>query len=193
MRTIIYESNVRAIFPIHGCLGLILQYHDIIKECIEELDQVKMLLNNCKSHQLQQQNHSSLVPSTSSQIPNVQPHISNDHMGASTSSHIPIFNNDGNIPNYYHNWENNTESMTDNISDFISHEVGSTPTVTNSMDETIVGQFSGVVSNNGDDDLLTSARVDLKETRRFSNNDELDVSDYGIDRFIYIDGTSFIY
>ncbi|KAL5066056.1 hypothetical protein RYX36_027793 [Vicia faba] len=170
MRTIIYESNVRAIFPIHGCLGLILQYHDMIKECIEELDQVKMLLNNCKSHQLQQQNHSSLIPCTSSQIPNVQPHIANDPQRAYTSSHIP---------NYYHNWENNTESMTDNISD--------------SMDETIVTQFSGVVSNNGDDDPLTSARVDLNEPRRFSNNDELDVSDYGIDRFIYIDGTSFIY
>lgn len=92
MRTIIYESYVRVLFPVHGCFALFMKYRNMIKECMEELDQVKMLLNNCKSHNLQQQNPSS-----------------------------------------------------------------------------------------------------LKEAMRYSNNDELDVSDYGVDQFLYIDGKSYIY
>lgn len=110
MRTIIYESYVRVLFPVHGCFALFMKYRNMIKECMEELDQVKMLLNNCKSHHLQQQNPSSLI-----------------------------------------------------------------------------------VSNNGSVGQQNSARDDLKEAMRYSNNDELDVSDYGVDQFLYIDGKSYIY
>ncbi|CAI8594366.1 unnamed protein product [Vicia faba] len=141
MRTIIYESNVRAIYPIHGCVKVIKECCDKIKENFEELYQVKKLLYYCKVNHLQSQipnlqphfsmGHS-LRPSTSSLNPNLQPHFPVDHsLRASTSSqipnlepqflmdyslrasissqilNIPIFNNVGDNPNYYHNSENN--------------------------------------------------------------------------------------
>ncbi|KAK2365784.1 hypothetical protein P8452_54567 [Trifolium repens] len=85
MKSIIFESDMRARYPIHGCLGIIKMYEGMIKESLQELDHVEELLSLCKL--LQQQNllhffsmDPSLVPSTSSQIPN-----------------FPICNNDGNI------------------------------------------------------------------------------------------------
>ncbi|CAI8594365.1 unnamed protein product [Vicia faba] len=123
MRTIIYESNVRAIYPIHGCVEVIKECYDRIKDNFEELYQVKKLLDYCKVNHLQSQipnlqpyflmGHS-LRASTSSQIPNLEPQFLMDYsLRASTSSqipNIPIFNNVGNNSNYYHNSENNIEA-----------------------------------------------------------------------------------
>jgi len=63
MKSIIFESEMRARFPAHGCLGVILDYGDMLKKSFEELDHVRNLLAYCKQHNL------SSAPSTSSHIP----------------------------------------------------------------------------------------------------------------------------
>lgn len=40
MRSIIYEANIRDRFPVHGCLGVIMQYHYQIQQMEEELQLV---------------------------------------------------------------------------------------------------------------------------------------------------------
>jgi len=63
MKSIIFESEMRARFPAHGCLGVILDYGDMLKKSLKELDHVRNLLAYCKQHNL------SYAPSTSSEIP----------------------------------------------------------------------------------------------------------------------------
>ncbi|CAJ2665597.1 unnamed protein product [Trifolium pratense] len=87
MKSIIFESDIRARFRTHGCLGVIKMYETALKECIKELDDVERLLDYCKL---------------------------NCNSEPSTSSQIPIFNNIGDAPNYYHN----------NISDIIPPSEG---------------------------------------------------------------------
>ncbi|XP_058776189.1 LOB domain-containing protein 22-like [Vicia villosa] len=172
MRTVIYESNVRKIYPIGGCVDVIKEYSDKISEALEELNQVKKVLDYCKVNHLPSQKLSSSLPSTSFQNPNLQPHFPIDHsLRDSISSHnpnlqpyfsmdhsprastnsdisnIPIFNNVGNVTNYYHNSENNIETMTNaSPSDIIHREVNNAPTNTNlninSMDAIRVAQLN---------------------------------------------------
>jgi len=94
MKSIIFESEMRARFPSHGCLGLIMEYQDMIIESMKELDRVKQLLNLCKLSQQQNLRHFSSLDYSS--VP-------------STSSSIPISNNVGDVPYYDHNSENNNE------------------------------------------------------------------------------------
>jgi len=109
MRSIIFESDIRAKSPVHGCLGVIMDYGGMLKQSMEELNHVKTLLAYCNDLQQKQHLHSSL-PYTSSQIPN-----------------IPIFNNVGDVPNYYyyHNSENNNmmRASSSYVSDIIPHDV----------------------------------------------------------------------
>ncbi|CAK8533575.1 unnamed protein product [Lathyrus sativus] len=197
MKTIIYESNVRAIYPIHGCLGVIKEICDRINENLEELYHVKELLDYCKINNLQSQNLSTLLPSTSSQNPNLQPHVSN----------IPIFNDVGNVSNYCHNSESNIEAMTNaypsHLNDIIPREVNNTPTNTNlnisPMDVVRVAQLSEGVSNNKEYDLhgggvdtQTSAKVDLKEKETPFNVNDLFIPDSEIDKVYYNNGQLFI-
>jgi len=67
MDSIIFESDIRAEFPVHGCVGVIHQYLGLIHECTEELNRTQSLLAICKmnNHSQQQNLHSSL-PSTAS-------------------------------------------------------------------------------------------------------------------------------
>ena len=74
MKSIIFESEMRARFPSHGCLGLIMEYQDMIIESMKELDHVKQLLKNLQH--FSSLDHSS-VPTTSSQIPGINPISSN--------------------------------------------------------------------------------------------------------------------
>ncbi|CAI8594364.1 unnamed protein product [Vicia faba] len=174
MRTIIYESNVRAIYPIHGCVEVIKECYDRIKDNFEELYQVKKLLDYCKVNHLQSQipnlqphflmGHS-LRASTSSQIPNLEPQFLMDYsLRASTSyqiPNIPIFNNVGNNPNYYHNSENNIEAT-----------MNASPPNTNWNKNSRVTQLSEGVSNNKESDLFggvdthISAKDDLNEEEK---------------------------
>ncbi|CAJ2665596.1 unnamed protein product [Trifolium pratense] len=85
MESIIFESDMRAKYPVHGCLGIIKMYEGMIKESLQELDDVEELLNLCKL--FHQQNllyffsmDHSLVPSTSSQIPNFPMDVNNTHV-----------------------------------------------------------------------------------------------------------------
>lgn len=184
MRTIIYESNVRLMFPIHGCLGVIKECCDRISEAFKELYQVKNLLHYCKVNHLQQLNLSSLLPSTSSQNPNLQPHFSMDcPLRASTNSHvsnIPIFNNVGNVSDYWN--------------DIIPSDVNNIPTNTNlniNSNEAIrVAQLNEGLSDNKKSDLHggvvdtdTSVKVDLEEKETPFNVDDFFIPDSDIDKF----------
>lgn len=60
MKSVIYESDLRARYPVHGCWGVIWQLHCQLQAMIEELRCVKMKLAMCKE---QQQSH---MPSDSS-------------------------------------------------------------------------------------------------------------------------------
>ncbi|XP_058773196.1 LOB domain-containing protein 27-like [Vicia villosa] len=80
MKSMIFESDVRANFPVHGCLGVIIVYQSMIQKHAEELDRVKKVLSLFQQHNLVPDfsvDHS-LIPSTSSQIPS-----------------FPVFNNVG--------------------------------------------------------------------------------------------------
>ncbi|CAL5185832.1 unnamed protein product [Lathyrus oleraceus] len=184
MRTIIYESNVRLMFPVHGCLGVIKECCDMISEAFKELCQVKELLHYCKVNHLQQLNLSSLLPSTSSQNPNLQPHVPMDcPLRASTNSHvsnIPIFNNVGNVSDYWN--------------DIIPSDVNNIPTNTNlniNSNEAIrVAQLNEELSDNKESDLHgggvdtnTSVKVDLEEKETPFNVDDFFIPDSDIDKF----------
>jgi len=78
MKSIIFESDMRAQFPVGGCLDVIMMYYGMINDSEQELDRVKLLLDHCKlNYPLQQQNlepylsidHSS-APSSNTQVPN---------------------------------------------------------------------------------------------------------------------------
>jgi hypothetical protein len=59
MKSIIFESDIRARFQTHGCLGVIKMYESALKECIKELDDVERLLDYCKlnCHSVPSTNH----------------------------------------------------------------------------------------------------------------------------------------
>lgn len=62
MRSIIYESNIRDKFPVHGCLGVIMQYQYQIRQVEEELHIVHAQLA------LYRQQEMSSTPDESSQL-----------------------------------------------------------------------------------------------------------------------------
>jgi hypothetical protein len=73
MKSIIFESDIRARLQTHGCLGVIKMYESALKECIKELDDVERLLDYCKLNC-----HS--VPSTSNHnIGDIIPPIDGDY------------------------------------------------------------------------------------------------------------------
>jgi hypothetical protein len=85
MTSIIVESNIRAKFPVNGCLDVIKLYEGMLLESYAELNLTNRLLAFCKrnNHSQQQNLHSSL-PYTSSQIPNNY----GDNMMIASSSYI---------------------------------------------------------------------------------------------------------
>jgi hypothetical protein len=66
MKSIIFESDIRARFQTHGCLGVIKMYESALKECIKELDDVERLLDyyklNCHSVPSTNHNISDIIP-----------------------------------------------------------------------------------------------------------------------------------
>jgi hypothetical protein len=72
MKSIIFESDIRARFQTHGCLGVIKMYESALKECIKELDDVERLLDYCKLNC-----HS--VPSTNHNISDIIPPSDGDY------------------------------------------------------------------------------------------------------------------
>lgn len=52
MRSIIYQANIRDRFPVHGCLGVILQYQYQIRQLEEELHAVHAQLALCRQHEM---------------------------------------------------------------------------------------------------------------------------------------------
>ncbi|GAU35271.1 hypothetical protein TSUD_274730 [Trifolium subterraneum] len=83
MKSIIFESDMRARYPIHGCLGIIKMYEGMIKESLEELDHVEELLSLCKLLQQQNLEHffsmdHSLVPSSLHNVDNIISHDVNN-------------------------------------------------------------------------------------------------------------------
>lgn len=73
MKSIIFESDMRARFPATGCLGVIHMYGGMLKKSVDELDHVRNLLAYCKQHNL------SSAPSNSS-------HFSNTPIGANLNT-----------------------------------------------------------------------------------------------------------
>jgi len=72
MDSIIFESDIRAKFPVHGCVAVIHYYLGLIRESEEELNRTQGLLAMCKmnNHSQQQNLHSSL-PSTAPPVTNI--------------------------------------------------------------------------------------------------------------------------
>jgi len=163
MRSIIVESDIRAKSPVHGCLGVIMDYGDMLKQSMEELNHVKTLLAYCNDLQQKQHLHSSL-PCTSSQIPN-----------------IPIFNNVGDVPNYYYypNSENNNmmRASSSYISDIIPHDVNYSGGDYVMDDNSNLMVPKGLSSNRESDDLdggvdeQARTTFDLGKKGRFSDSD----------------------
>ncbi|KAF1877675.1 hypothetical protein Lal_00040393 [Lupinus albus] len=52
MKSIIFESDVRAKFPVEGCYGVTMYYNYLITKAKEELSYTKMLLANIKQHHI---------------------------------------------------------------------------------------------------------------------------------------------
>ncbi|XP_058776193.1 LOB domain-containing protein 12-like [Vicia villosa] len=190
MRTLIYESNVRKIYPIGGCVDVIKDYCDKLSEALEELNQVKKVLDYCKVNHLQSQNLSSSLPSTTSTNSDI--------------SNIPIFNNVGNVTNYYNNNENNIETMMNaspsHWSDIIPRDVNNTPTNTNwninSMDASRFAQLSEGVFNNRESDLGGGVDISteewLKEIEKKFNDEDYLIPDSEIDRIYNGDEQAFV-
>jgi hypothetical protein len=198
MKSIIFESDIRAKFRVHGCFGVIKYYEDLIKESIKELDDVESLLDYCKlNYPLQQQNlHSSV---TNYQIPN-----------------IPMFNNIGDASNYYHDSENNHDTMMRASSSYINipHDVKNIQidhtnlNIINSTDTTRVVQLSDLSNSGGDNvmeenydeelkldggvDAQISTDFDFRKKERLLDGDKLAISDYELDMFINYGRQSFV-
>ncbi|XP_020538028.2 protein ASYMMETRIC LEAVES 2-like [Jatropha curcas] len=51
MRSIIYESNMRARFPVHGCLGIILHLQYQAEQVKQQILHAKRQIEICKKHQ----------------------------------------------------------------------------------------------------------------------------------------------
>lgn len=66
MRSIIYQSNIRDRFPVHGCWGIICQLHYQIRQAEEELHAVHSQLEMYRQHQ--QHQISSLTDDVPSQL-----------------------------------------------------------------------------------------------------------------------------
>ncbi|KEH24950.1 putative transcription factor AS2-LOB family [Medicago truncatula] len=178
MKSIIVESKIRANFPIHGCLGVIHMYAGMINKSSKELDQLKWLLAYCKqNNHLQQQNLYSSIPSTSFQV----------------------FNNYGDVGNYYQNSENNMMIPSSSyVSQTTPHDVNNSPIDTNlninSMD-TRGAKLSGDSNLGGDNvkleldnnedlddfDIQIRTIFDWEETEGLLDTDELPSSDFNID------------
>jgi len=137
MTSIIIESNIRAKFPVHGCLHVIMLYHDMLLESFAELDLTNRLLDYCKrnNHSQQQNLHSSL-PYTSSQIPNSY----GDNMMIASSSYISDI-----IP---HDVNNTLIDTKPNINPM------NTTRFSNSDDVDVIKEFDGDKFESLDDDVL---------------------------------------
>jgi len=121
MKSIIFESDIRAQFPVGGCLDVIMMYIGMIKASTQELNSVKLLLDHCKvNYPLPQQN--------------LEPYLSIDH-SSSPSSNTQVLNPYYDIP------RNVTISPIDTKQKFETfQQVG---------DATRVTQLISGVSNNG--------------------------------------------
>jgi hypothetical protein len=191
MKSIIFESDIRAKFRVHGCFGVIKYYEGLIKESIKELDEVESLLDYCKLNYTQQQQnlHSS---ATNDQIPNI-PIFNN------------IFNNIGDASNYYHDSENNHDTMMRASSSYINipHDIKNIQidhtnlNIINSTDTTRVVQLSDLTNSGVDnvmeynydeelklDDAQISTDFDFRKKERLLDGDKLAISDYELDMFI---------
>jgi len=119
MKSIIFESDMRAQFPVGGCLDVIMMYLGMINASEQELKNVKFLLDHCKVNcPLQQQN--------------LEPYLSIDHSSALFSS--------TQVPNPYYDIPHNV---------IISPIDTKQDSETNSMDAARVTQLSGVSNNGG--------------------------------------------
>ncbi|XP_073226943.1 uncharacterized protein [Cicer arietinum] len=105
MTSIIYESNIRSMFPVYGCAGVINILQSKLHNATLELNYIQNLLNIFKQKHPSQQknlvpmgNNSISMPSTSCQIPN-----------------DPICNNIGDGSFFYDNSENNNFMISDTI------------------------------------------------------------------------------
>jgi hypothetical protein len=137
MTSIIVESNIRAKFPVNGCLDVIKLYEGMLLESYAELNLTNMLLAFCKrnNHSQQQNLHSSL-PYTSSQIPNNY----GDNMMIASSSYISDI-----IP---HDVNNTLIDTKPNINPM------NTTRVSNSGDVDVIKEFDGDKFDSLDDDVL---------------------------------------
>jgi len=89
MTSIIFESNIRAKFPVNGCLDVIKLYEGMLLKSIAELNLTNMLLAYCKrNNHSQQQNlhyslpygddHNTMMIAPSSYISEMIPHDANN-------------------------------------------------------------------------------------------------------------------
>ncbi|OIV90266.1 hypothetical protein TanjilG_08303 [Lupinus angustifolius] len=87
MKSIIFESDVRAKFPVQGCYGLAMYYNYMINKTEEELHDTKMLVENFKEYSQVKQHHTlmPLVPTMSIDPCSILPTRSNE---------FPIYNRD---------------------------------------------------------------------------------------------------
>ncbi|GMN42382.1 hypothetical protein TIFTF001_011590 [Ficus carica] len=64
MTSIIFESTMRARFPVHGCLGIINQLHTQLENTFEELHHVHTRLAICKQQEIGSSSHDSSLQLT---------------------------------------------------------------------------------------------------------------------------------
>ncbi|WCJ20841.1 LOB domain-containing protein 25 [Euphorbia peplus] len=69
MKSVIYESSIRAQFPVHGCRGLTCLLESQIQQVTQELSHVKRLLEVCKKLEMKNEdfdfcntNNETIVP-----------------------------------------------------------------------------------------------------------------------------------
>ncbi|XP_004497769.1 uncharacterized protein [Cicer arietinum] len=142
MTSIIYESNIRSMFPIYGCTGVINILQGKLHNARLELNYIQNLLNICKQNYASQQqnllpmgNNFISMPSTSCQIPN-----------------DPICNNIGDRSYFYDNSENNNFML----SHIIPNDVNNITSIDskNELEVNVETGVSGVFSNGADIQLM---------------------------------------
>ncbi|PON54811.1 Lateral organ boundaries domain containing protein [Trema orientale] len=112
MTSIIFESAMRARFPVHGCLGIIKQLQTQLEQNLEELRLVHTSLAICKDQYQQQQ----IQYSSNDDVP-IQQHIHHQFNSAS----LPMFSNYESLP-VFSNHGSLTEGINNSI--YISGDQG---------------------------------------------------------------------
>ncbi|KAJ7970942.1 LOB domain-containing protein 2-like [Quillaja saponaria] len=99
MKSIIYESNMRARFPVHGCWGIIKQYELQLQQTVEELHFVNTNIAFYKEHchyQIPSSPEDLQLGIPNAGLPIYQQHLQNNGGGIGMSNDFLMGNNNSN-------------------------------------------------------------------------------------------------